>query len=101
VKRPLYDLSAAARLDLLKIWKYLAANASLNIADKVSADIESAIHELASSPGLGHRRPDLTPHEILFYRVHSYLIVYRPEHKPVHILRVLHAARDLETMLEG
>jgi len=41
----------------------------------------------------------LTRRNILFYRVHSYLIVYRPDKKPLNVLRVLHAARDVKNLL--
>ncbi len=34
-----YDLSAAARLDLLEVWNYLAEMTSLDTADKAAADI--------------------------------------------------------------
>lgn len=95
-----YDLSAAGRLDLLQIWIYLAEHASIDVADKVLADIEAGILRVARSPGHGHRRPDLTERDVRFYRVHSYLIVYRPDKKPIHVLRVLHAARDVKSLLE-
>jgi plasmid stabilization system protein ParE len=98
-RRP-YELSAAARLDVLQIWNYLAENAPFAIADKVSKDIESAVREIAKSPNRGHKRPDLTDRQVLFFLVHSYLIIYRPNKKPLHVLRVAHAARDISGMLE-
>ena len=97
-KRP-YELSAAGRLDLLQIWNYLAEQASLKAADRVSADLERALRKLAKTPGLGHRRPDLTDRDILFFGVHSYLIIYRPDRKPLNVLRVLHGARDVQSLL--
>jgi len=96
-----YELTARARLDLLQIWNYLAERASLDVADKVAADIELAIERLVKTPGIGHRREDVTARECLFYRVHSFLIVYRPKTKPLHIVRVIHGARDLPDALEG
>jgi plasmid stabilization system protein ParE len=34
-----------------------------------------------------------------FFLVYSYLIVYRHEAKPLQIVRVLHAARDVQSIL--
>jgi plasmid stabilization system protein ParE len=99
MSRPQYELSAAGRLDLLQTWNHLAENASLEVADQVLADIESAIEEVAKRPAKGHRRTDLTHRDILFFRVHSYLIVYRPDKAPQNVLRVLHTARDVKTLL--
>jgi antitoxin ParD1/3/4/toxin ParE1/3/4 len=98
-KRP-YDLSAAARLDLLQRWNYLAQTASFDVADKVLLDIEAAIREAARSPGFGHKRRDLTERDVLFYRVHSFMIIYRADRKPLHVVRVAHAARDIKSLLE-
>jgi toxin ParE1/3/4 len=95
-----YELSAAARLDLMRIWNYLAENASVDIADNVLTDIEAAIKKLAKHPGLGHARSDLTVQELLFYPVHSYFLIYRPDSKPLQIARVLHSAQDVKRMLE-
>ena len=100
MSRSPYQLSALARLDLLQIWNYLADHASLEVADKVSADIESGIREVAKSPSLGHRREDLTPRQVLFYLVHSYFVIYRPDKKPLHVIRILHSARDVARLLE-
>jgi plasmid stabilization system protein ParE len=100
MSRGQYELSAAARLDLFQTWNYLAENASFEVADKVIHDIEEAILKVVSWPGRGHRRPDLTERDVLFYGVHSYLIVYRQDKKPLHVLRVLHAARDAGEILK-
>jgi antitoxin ParD1/3/4/toxin ParE1/3/4 len=99
MSRRAYELSAAARLDLLQIWNYLAEASSLNVADKVVADIEASIRKIAKTPGLGHRRPDLTDRDILFYRVHSYLILYRPDKKPLNVVRIVHGSRDVKSLL--
>jgi plasmid stabilization system protein ParE len=96
-----YELSAAARVDLLQIWNYLAENASIDVADKVVRDIETGIRKLVRMPKLGHARTDLTDRHVLFYRVHSWLITYRPGTKPLQVARVLHSARDIAGLLAG
>lgn len=101
MSKPRYELSAAARFDLLQTWNYLAEQATLDVADKVVADIESAIVRIVRTPGIGHARTDLTARDLLFYRVHCYLIVYRADTKPLlHVIRILHAARDVKGMLQ-
>jgi len=55
--------------------------------------------QLAESPRIGHKREDLTSREVLFWRVHSYLIVYR-DSNPLRIVRVLHGKRDVKKLLK-
>ena len=54
--------------------------------------MESAIRDklayLAQFPGGGHWRRDLTDAEVRFFSVYSYLIVYRPEIKPLQIVAI-------------
>ena len=61
--------------------------------------IEDTIRQLAKTPGMGHLREDLADRRHRFFLVYSYLIVYRPETKPLEVIRVLHASRDLRTLL--
>jgi plasmid stabilization system protein ParE len=96
-----YQLSAEARLDVLQIWNYLAEHETLDLADSIIADIELAIHRIVATPGIGHIRSDLTKRDVLFYRIHSYLIIYRPKIDPLHIIRVLHSARDIKSVLKS
>ncbi len=57
------------------------------------------MQRLAKSPGIGHLREDLADRRHRFFLVYSYLIVYRPGTKPLQVIRVLHAARDVRTLL--
>ena len=94
-----YLLSSAARVDVLRVWNYLAEHASIDVADKIVGDVEAAMQRLADTPGLGHSRTDLTRRPVLFCLVQSYLIVYRPRTEPAHILRILHASRNIQRIL--
>ena len=47
----------------------------------------------------GHGRRDLTSADVRFLSVYSYLIVYRPETKPLQIVAILHAHRDVAKFL--
>ncbi len=61
--------------------------------------LESATLTLAKNPGVGHPREELADRRHFFFAVCSYLLVYRRETKPLQIVRVLHAARDVQAML--
>ena len=54
-----YVLSVDAALDLEDIWEYIAAD-SVDVADRLVGDLFDAFEALASTPGMGHRRGDLT-----------------------------------------
>ena len=57
------------------------------------------MHKLAKAPGIGHMREELADRRHRFFLVYSYLIVYRYETKPLQVIRVLHAARDVQSIL--
>jgi plasmid stabilization system protein ParE len=88
----------AAR-DLNEIWDYLAGD-SIEAADRVLDAVEKALRGLAKNPGKGHWREDLADRRHCFFLVYSYLIVYRPETKPMQVIRVLHASRDIQVLLD-
>jgi plasmid stabilization system protein ParE len=94
-------LSPEAEEDVWNIWQYLAQEAGLTVASRVEATLFAKIELLASRPGLGHWRRDLTTEPVRFYSVYSYLIVYRPEARPIQVLAVLHGARDIDRLLRG
>lgn len=65
--------------------------------------MESAIRtkfvHLAEFPNSGHWRRDLTTASVRFFSVFSYVIVYRPERKPMQIIAILHGSRDVAKLL--
>ena len=93
-----FVLTPAAEGDLLKIIEYLEGD-NPNAVLKVVDAIDQAMQRLAESPGIGHVRPDLTDEDVRFWPVFKYLVVYRPESKPLEIVRVLHGRRDVERIL--
>jgi plasmid stabilization system protein ParE len=96
-----YVLSSAAQSDLTQIRDYILNDAGIRVARHLLAAIISAFRTLARSPGLGHRRDDLTERsELRFWPVYSYLIVYRVDKTPLSIIAVLHAKRDVPALLE-
>jgi antitoxin ParD1/3/4 len=53
-----------------------------------------AFEALGRSPGMGHKRQDLTPHPVLFWPVGAYLIIYRAERWPLEIVAVTQGSRE-------
>ncbi|HLK51896.1 MAG TPA: type II toxin-antitoxin system RelE/ParE family toxin [Candidatus Angelobacter sp.] len=97
--RKTFVLTPLAARDLNEIWDYVASD-SIAAADRVLVALEKALYGLANNPAKGHRREDLADSRHRFFLVFSYLIVYRPETKPMQVIRVLHASRDVQTLLD-
>jgi len=97
---PRYVLSPEAADDLVRIWRYVSAQTTVAAADRVEAAILDRIVFLASAPGVGHWRKDLTDKPVKFFPVYSYLIVYLSETKPLQIVSILHGRRDLRRVLK-
>ncbi|HET8890401.1 MAG TPA: type II toxin-antitoxin system RelE/ParE family toxin [Candidatus Angelobacter sp.] len=94
-----FVLTPLAARDLNEIWDYLVSD-NIRAADRVLDALEKALRELARHPGKGHWRDDLADRRHRFFLVYSYLIVYRPETKPMQVIRVLHASRDIQALLD-
>jgi len=97
VKR--FVLTRLAQRDLEEISAYVA-NDSVKAATRILDDLEAKIRALARNPGMGHAREDLADKRHRFFPTGSYLIVYRSETKPLQILRILHASRDVQELLD-
>ena len=93
-----YVLTPSAKRDVNDIWDYIA-NDNIEAADRVLDALESAMVKLAKNPNIGHWREELSDKRHRFFLVYSYLIVYRREAKPLQTVRVLHAARDVQSVL--
>src|SRR5579872_4891721 len=92
-----FVLTRRAKQDVDDIWDYIADD-NIEAADRVLDALETTMVKLAKNPRIGHRREDLTDKRHRFFLVYSYLIVYRHETKPLQIIRVLHAARDVQNI---
>jgi plasmid stabilization system protein ParE len=95
-----FVLAPLAALDLFEIWRYIKEQSDSIVADRVASAIREKFVFLARTPGAGHSRKDLTPEAVKFYPVYSYLIVYRPEAKPLQIVAILHGRRDVRGILD-
>ena len=94
-----FILTPLAARDLDEIWDYLAED-SIAAADRVLDALAQGFYKLTAHPGIGHIREDLAGKKYKFFLVYSYLIIYRPDTRPLEIIRVLHASRDIEALLD-
>ena len=94
-----YRLTERAEADVEAIADFIAAD-SIDAAVKVVLALEEAFVLLASRPGVGHARDDLTDRPLKFWSVYSYLVVYDPAGDTLTIVAVLHGARDVAQILK-
>lgn len=64
-----YVVAPEAEDDLRQIWRYLLGEAGLAVANQIQAELVDAFQGLADVPGKGHKRFDLTGHDVLFFGV--------------------------------
>ena len=93
-----------ARQDLIDIFRHLAREAGVRTASRFLAQAEATFERLAGMPRLGTRYEAENPAlaEVRFFpisRFKNYLVFYLPAARGIDILRVLHGARDLPSIL--
>jgi toxin ParE1/3/4 len=90
IKRP------RAKTDLVEIWDYVADDSEAH-ADAFVEKIDEKFRSLAARPYIGRKRDELGE-DLRSFPVGRYVIFYRPLPNGVEIIRVLHGARDLDTI---
>ena len=95
-----YILSEGATGDLDRIWDYIAED-SFDSADAWIAKLFDAFDAIGNTPGIGHKRDDLTNYPVLFWPVGSYLVIYRALPHLVEIVAVTQGARDIPVSLSN
>lgn len=93
-----FRLARTAARDVQEIKDYIARD-NVDAAARVLDRLEQAFLEIAETPGLGHRREDLTTEPFRFWSAFDYLIVYDPSTNPIAVVRVLHGRRDVSREL--
>lgn len=88
------QINEPAQADLKEIWLYLAER-NVDTARQVIAELLSKFRLLESNPALGRERHELIVN-LRSFPYKKYLIFYLPINDGVEILRVLHAARNIE-----
>jgi len=94
-----FDLTPEAIADLREIWRFIAQD-SVDAADRVLDDFYHSFGRLATTPGMGHTRDDLTRRDVRFWPIYSYLVVYQRRSRPLLVIAVLHGRRDVKRLLE-
>jgi len=95
-----YDVSAEAQNDLFEIWRRIAVD-SIDLADRIEDEFYRLFASLAESPRKGHSRKDLTKRPVLFFPLHSFLVIYDPAVQPIRFIAVLRGRRDVKRVLRG
>lgn len=88
-------LAPDAEQDLDAIWYYYAANTSLDLADRLVANIESCIERLRAYPLSGAPRSRFAA-GLRAVKASPYLVFYRINPKQIEVVRILHERRDYE-----
>jgi len=99
---PLFWLTPRAHQDLDQIWNFIARD-SVDAANRVESAILRTCGKVAMNPLLGKRRPEITARRVRFSvvtRYRNYIVVYRPDTKPIQIVAVVHGKRDMRRALE-
>jgi plasmid stabilization system protein ParE len=99
---PACQFTPKALDDLDEIRTYIAAD-SADAASRVETAIFEACEGLARHPLLGSKRKEITPLPVRFWvvtRYPNFIVVYRPDTKPLQIIAVLHGKRNIRRLLE-
>lgn len=94
-----YELTEQADQDLLEIAFYIALD-SVEVADRFIDRIHDRLELLAQSPGMGRPRDELAP-SLRSFTVGNYVIFYRLSRDGIEVIRVLHGARDIDSIFHG
>lgn len=95
-----YKLTTPAKRDIAGILNYLVREAGGKIALRTESELRAGFRAIATNPGIGHLRQDLTEHHVLFHQVPPYLVLYREESGVVMVHAVLHGSRDTKLILK-
>lgn len=88
----------SAKRDLADIAVWLMENASDRVAVDILGRIEAKIDQLRDLPLIGAPRDDLAPRVRILVE-HPYVILHRASRSEADILRIVHGARDLPSVL--
>jgi plasmid stabilization system protein ParE len=96
-----YVLTETALADLDAIARYVEEHGSPAAAERIVLDLLDAFRLLASRPGIGHERQDVTAEPtVRFWIVLPYVIVFDAVERPVPILAIVHGSRAPSVIAE-
>jgi toxin ParE1/3/4 len=91
-------ITPQAEADLVEVWQYAAKGGEAQ-ADAFLDKILKQCQQLAQFPRMGRARENLAPN-LRSFPVKKFVIFYRPIDDTVEIIRVLHGARDIESVFQ-
>ncbi len=91
-----FSVSLEGRADLREIWKHVARH-NRSAADRLWIRLEDVFRLLGCNPLLGQACDNLRS-GLRFFCAESYVVYYEVARRGVRIVRVLHGARDTETI---
>ena len=89
-----YVLARLAEADADETWDYVTERFGFDVADRVLESLQDAFRLLAENAGIGHDREDIAPPPYSFWPVGPSLIAFRPDVRPIQIIRVVRGERD-------
>ncbi len=89
--------TSSARADLIEAWLFVAEE-NLNAADQMLETINEGIHLLAQQPLMGRERPELRAGLRSWPTATPYILYYVPDQGGLTLIRVLHHARDIQSI---
>ena len=96
---PTVIFTPLAEEDLLQIWLYLATEADEQAADRFVDQIEEKCRRIPRAPKGFRLRPELLP-DLRSSPFKSYVIFYIPSESGIEVIRIIHAARDIEQFIK-
>ncbi len=94
---PTVVLTPLAREDFLQIWGYIAGHSDEETADSFVTRLAEKCEIIATSP-LGYRMRDELLPGLRSFPFRSYMIFYVPITDGIEVIRVLHSARDIDSI---
>ena len=88
-----------AAVDILDVWDQIAED-SLEQADRRIDNLDEKLKLIATQPLMGRARGELAA-GMRSFPFGRYIIFYAPVDGGIDVVRVLHSARDVDTVLGG
>ncbi len=88
-----------ASQDLEEIYDYIALD-NIEAAERLIDRLKKRWTAASENPGIGRKRDQWLP-ELRSVREGNYLILYRQIEVGVEIVRILHGARDIESLFDS
>jgi len=92
-----YIITRTADLDIFEIGCYIVDHSDLDTASKFVDKLYARFEAIAETPGLGRPRNELAA-DVRSLAVGFYVVFYAQIDGTVTILRVIHGARDLDSL---